>query len=288
MTNIQFFAYFYILWSTQTSQARGLSAEPETIQTPEKRKNKKSRSAERKKALAAIGGTIDSDYANLTPETDTMEVATSDNEPIPKHRKRHRDQAAAVGKKMTRHQRRNLEAAHARNHQHLRRIPLTLGHRTTPDRTPRLLHRTTHRTTRKRLGYWHGPRSNDATLDRSINVPRNSGRERKPLLTSERADNSSAWKKRWPPRFSLLRDLRTCRATFLQRPVARNPERSHQHQIDRAQDFSHYRNEWNAPLRASQVHQHPSQHVDRAASCAAAISPAPRTRARDSPLCKHK
>jgi hypothetical protein len=40
--------------------------------------------------------------------------------------------------------------------------------------------------------------------------------------------------------------------------------------MDRAQDCSHYRNEWNAPLRASQVHQHPSQNVDRAASHAAA------------------
>ncbi len=57
--------------------------------------NKKMRSAQRRAEQAAIGETIDSDFANLIPEMDTMEVATSDNEHTPKRRKRQRNQAAA-------------------------------------------------------------------------------------------------------------------------------------------------------------------------------------------------
>jgi hypothetical protein len=57
--------------------------------------NKKTRSAQRHADQAAIGETIDSEVANLIPEMDTMEVATSDNEHTPKRRKRQRNQAAA-------------------------------------------------------------------------------------------------------------------------------------------------------------------------------------------------
>jgi hypothetical protein len=76
--------------TSQTSQAPDLSAETEKIQTSEKRKNKKSRRAQRRAHQAAIGETIDSDFANLTPGMDTMEVATSDNEHTQGNRKRHR------------------------------------------------------------------------------------------------------------------------------------------------------------------------------------------------------
>jgi hypothetical protein len=76
--------------TSQTSRAPDLSAEPETIQTSEKRKNKKSRPAQRRAEQAANGETTDSELANLTPEMDTMEVAASDNEHIPKNRKRNR------------------------------------------------------------------------------------------------------------------------------------------------------------------------------------------------------
>ena len=81
----------------QTSQALELSAEPGKIHSPEKSKNKKSRSALRHAAeQAAIGETIDSDFATLTPEMDTMEVATSDNEPMEKNRKRNRVSATVA------------------------------------------------------------------------------------------------------------------------------------------------------------------------------------------------
>ena len=76
--------------TSQTSQAPDLSAVPEKIQISEKRKNKKTRSAQRRAEQAAIGETIDSDFATLTPEMDTTEVTTSDNEPTQKNRKRHR------------------------------------------------------------------------------------------------------------------------------------------------------------------------------------------------------
>ena len=77
--------------STLQISTLDLSAEPGKIHSPEKSKNRKLR-AERKRAAqeAAIGETIDSDFATLTPEMDTMQVATSDNEPIEKNRKRHR------------------------------------------------------------------------------------------------------------------------------------------------------------------------------------------------------
>ncbi len=57
--------------------------------------NKKMRSAQRRAEQAANGETIDSDFAHIIPEMDTMEVATSDNEQTPKRRKRQRNQAAA-------------------------------------------------------------------------------------------------------------------------------------------------------------------------------------------------
>ena len=76
--------------STVQISAPELSAELEKIQSPEKRKNKKMRSAKRRAETAAIGEGNDSDYATLTSERDTMEVPTSDNEPKEKSRKRNR------------------------------------------------------------------------------------------------------------------------------------------------------------------------------------------------------
>ena len=79
--------------STVQISAPELSAEPEKIQSPEKRKNEKTRSAQRRAEPAAIGESTDSDFATLTPEMDTVEVPTSDNEPREKNRKRNRGSA---------------------------------------------------------------------------------------------------------------------------------------------------------------------------------------------------
>ena len=79
--------------STLQIPAPELSAEPGKIQSPEKRKNKKTRSAQRRAETAAIGEGTDSDFATLTPEMDTVEVPTSDNEPREKNRKRNRGSA---------------------------------------------------------------------------------------------------------------------------------------------------------------------------------------------------
>ena len=208
-----------------------------------------------------------------------MEVAASDNEHIPRNRKRHRvpatvqEEEDAVPAQTPRSRHRSQSSA-------CPGTPLTSDHRTRPSTTPRRPHRAT---TRGRHG--HAQRSRSTSAERS--APIFNG-ERRLLLTSRRVDNSRNWNERCPLRFSKLRHLRMCRRTFSRhQPAARNPERSHQHQMDRAQDRSHYRNEWNAPLRASQVHQHPSQHTDRAASRAAARLPAPRTRARDSARCRN-
>ena len=55
-----------------------LSAEPGKIRSPEKSKNKKSRSARRRAAeQAAIGEPTDSDYATLTPEMDKTKSRVS-------------------------------------------------------------------------------------------------------------------------------------------------------------------------------------------------------------------
>ena len=91
-------------------------------------------------------------------------------------------------KRRTRYQRRHLEAATARNHQHLRRTPLTSDHRTRPSATPRRPRRAT---TRGRHG--HAQRSRSTSAKRSALIFNG---ERRLLLTSRRADNSSAWNER--------------------------------------------------------------------------------------------
>jgi hypothetical protein len=214
--------------TSKTSRAPDLSVEPEKNQVPEKRsKNRKTRSALRRAEQAANGEVPITRISRLR-----------ENENIPITRKRHRVPAAV--------QEEEADAAPAEPPRRQRSQSAAFPEDTTDfgpqnqteqDAAPTSLSDDFQR-------HLYGPQSSDAER----NAPIFSG-ARRLLLTARRADNSRNWNERWPLRFSRLRDLRTCRQTFsLHRPAARNPERSHQQQIDRAQDRSHYRNEWNATL----------------------------------------
>ena len=208
-----------------------------------------------------------------------MEVATSDNEPIEKNRKRNRGSATVAEEE---------DAA--------------------PAHTPRRRPRSQPAESPEETTYF-GPQ-NQTEHDDAPTAPSNDAGEA-PARARISKHQRKAEKAEFQRKAQATIDLRArrqlgrmereitaslqetqapmnCRSIFsLHQPAARNPERSHQQQMDRAQDCSHYRNEWNAPLRASQVHQHPSRHADRAASHATARLPAPRTRARDSARCRN-